>query len=78
MAGQQRQPASSPAPALDAPQPEIAAPAVDQARGNEAAQASVATAAGPGAEQAVAGAEGGDSGLSNYEAALGEFLGGEL
>lgn len=78
MAGQQRQSVSSGAPALDVPQPEVAAPAVAQARGNEAAQASVTTASGPGAEQATAGAEGGDAGLSNYEAALGEFLGGEL
>ncbi len=78
MAGQQRQSISAAAPAVEAPLPEIAAPAVGQARGNDAAQASVASATGPGAEQATVAAEGEDSGLSNYEAALGEFLGGEL
>lgn len=77
MAGQQRQSVSSGAPALDVPQPEVAAPAVAQARGNEAAQASV-TPAGDASREQAAGASGGDSGLANYEAALGEFLGGEL
>lgn len=77
MAGLQRQSATSTAPTVEALGPEIAAPAVAQARGNEAAQASLDPA---GASQADKGSDaaGGDAGLANYEAALGEFLGGEL
>ncbi|MSP54116.1 MAG: hypothetical protein EXR69_00680 [Myxococcales bacterium] len=52
------------------------APAVSQARGNDAAQAGIPAAATD--DKAAQGAGGGDSGLANYEAALGEFLGGEL
>ena len=52
--------------------PEQSLPAVQQARGNEAAQAGLGTDPDKQADG------GGDSGLANYEAALGNFLGGEL
>lgn len=68
---EQQKPTPAP-PAQDAPALG-AGPAVTQPHGNDAAQATLAAPGGP--ESA---ATGGDAGLANYEAALGEFLGGEL
>lgn len=77
MAGQQRQPVPSTAPVVAPDNGEQAvAPAVSQARGNDAAQAGL-PAVGTD-DKAAQGAGAADSGLANYEAALGEFLGGEL
>ncbi len=82
MAGLQRQSANSAAPTVAAPAPDVATPAVAQVRGNDAAQGALdpLTTAAPGQadEKAGPGADAGDAGLSNYEAALGEFLGSEL
>ncbi len=78
MAGQQRQSVSTSAPAVapDVGDKDVA-PAVTQARGNDAAQAGL-----PGGQgDKEGGADGGaapDAGLANYESALGEFLGSEL
>ena len=73
MADQELQRPSAPAPAQEGPSVSTG-PAVSQPRGNDAAQASLTTETGPGQEPASEG----DAGLANYEAVLGEFLGGPL
>lgn len=73
MADQELQKPSPPAPVQEGPSV-ATGPAVSQPHGNDAAQANLTSAAGPGQDPATAG----DAGLANYEAALGEFLGGPL
>lgn len=73
MADLEQQKSSPPAPVQEGPSL-ATGPAVSQPRGNDAAQASLTAETGPGQEPA----SGGDAGLANYEAVLGEFLGGAL